>query len=88
MLAVIGPGGTTAKQKACIFLYILGMAAMNVRYKLHTAKIVIKMRQMGFIHIAIIISSHLSNKREWNNCFIKHSHKISIKIKVLTLFLK
>ena len=35
--------------------------------------------------LAIIISS---NKREWNNYFIKNSHKISIKIKVLTLFCK
>ena len=30
----------------------------------------------------------ISNKHEWNNCFIKNSHKISIKIKVLTLFCK
>ena len=30
----------------------------------------------------------MSNKRKWSNCFIKNSHKISIKFKVLTLFCK
>ena len=39
------------------------------------------MCRVGYNHL-------ISNKREWNNCFIKISHKILIKIKVLTLFCK